>query len=540
MGRTEISRRTLLVGSAASLAAAAGTSLIACTGRQHAAPTATTGANGETDLPGTAQPDRVVQSDRPSDALADFDASALAELVRWRQVSPLELLDAAVARAEAMAPHLNAVVHPNFEIARRRAEMVDLGAAFAGVPFLLKDLGAEIRGDANTMGNRALQAAGYRSDVTSLIGERFLASGLVPMGRTNVPEGGLQATTQPLAYGPTLNPWDLACSTSGSSGGSAAAVAAGIVPMAHGSDGAGSIRVPAAWCGVVGLKPTRGRTPFLIHDDRRIVEFALTRTVRDSAQLLDEVQGSASGDRFAVRPPVQRYRHEVGANLERLRVALCTRATHLSIAPVVAEAVTAVGRVLDDSGHLVTADVEPLHLSSQLDPSTITTGVVRVASVLRSSIESRLGRTIIEADVEPLLWHLTTAVPVGDDAYPRAAAAEQAWSDRVVRWWDEASFDLLVLPTVVSPPRPLSDFTPDPADPLAPLTAAGTLMGLTSPFNVTGEPAISLPLAETTRGLPIGIQLVAPHGREDLLIRVASQLEEAMPWKGRRPSTNAW
>src|ERR1700731_2413369 len=256
--------------------------------------------------------------------LSTMDATAQAELVRRRELPPLELVDAAIARIERVNPALNAVITPLYEEARAAAVSPDLpDGPFRGVPFLLKDIGAMQKGQPYYMGNRALREAGFRSPVDTPLGARFRSAGLITVGKTNLPEFGMQSTTQPLAFGPTHNPWKLDRSTSGSSGGSCAAVAAGLVPIAHANDGGGSIRLPAAWCGLVGLKPSRGRISDPL-DTFVLSELAVNRTVRDVAAVLDAVQGSEPGDLFVALPPVRSYRAEVGADPGKLRIGMLT------------------------------------------------------------------------------------------------------------------------------------------------------------------------------------------------------------------------
>ena len=524
-----ITRRSL-IGAAAAVTVGA---LAGCSSRFATEPTAGPAGDG----PSGTQQDRhtSVQVDDVDDYSA-LDATALAELVRSHAVSPRELVEAAIVRAEATNPTINAIISATFEAALAAADAVDLTAPFAGVPFLLKDFGAEQAGQTLTLGNRALRDVGYRSPNDSEIGRRFRQAGLVTLGRTNVPEGGVQGTTQPLAYGPTRNPWALDRSVSGSSGGSAAAVAVGIVPMAHGNDGAGSIRVPAAWCGVVGLKPSRGRTPSPIAGFRRGVDFALTRSVRDAANLLDAVHGSRPGDEYLVPGPDRPFAGEVGADPGRLRIALCTSVPGVVLDPSCVTAVEETGRALEAAGHRVDAGAEPAHVHRSIDrQAQLTLGGWMFAGSA-SFIEHALGRRLTDDDVEPFLW---AALHAGFDTSPAAVIssmqAEQHWANDVCRWWEAAPADVLVLPTAAAPPLPLSAFAPDPSNPLAPATPTEAMMALTSPFNVTGEPAISLPLGTTPDGLPVGVQLVAPIGGEATLLEVAAHLEQAMPWRDRRP-----
>ncbi|MFM8408950.1 MAG: amidase, partial [Alphaproteobacteria bacterium] len=266
-----------------------------------------------------------------SQEIAALDATAQADLVRRREVSPAELVEGAIERLLRIDPQINAVVHRALDEARARARRADLpDGPFRGVPFLLKDLGGTQAGQPYSGGMRALHREGFRETTDSWLVRRFDAAGLVPLGRTSTPELGLLPTTEPEAFGPTRNPWNLGHGSGGSSGGSAAAVAAGIVPLAHASDGGGSIRIPASACGLVGLKTTRGRCSFGPAAGERwsgfSVEFAVTRSVRDAAALLDAVAGPQCGDPYFATPPARPFRDAVGARVGRLRVGVLREA----------------------------------------------------------------------------------------------------------------------------------------------------------------------------------------------------------------------
>ncbi|MDQ1496804.1 MAG: amidase, partial [Actinomycetota bacterium] len=268
-----------------------------------------------------------------SDALGDHDATGLAALVRAGDVTPLELVDAAIERIELVDPQLNAVIHPRFERARAEARGLHLppptetmapgSAPFAGVPFLVKDITCHQAGEPFHEGMRFLRDRQWREDRDSYLAARFRAAGLITVGRTNTPELGIVPTTEPVAYGATRNPWDPSRSPGGSSGGSAAAVAAGLVPAAHANDGGGSIRIPASACGLVGLKPSRGRTslgPNASFSALVVAEHVVCRTVRDSAAFLDAVCGPMPGDLYVAPAPLRPFREEVGADPGRLRI----------------------------------------------------------------------------------------------------------------------------------------------------------------------------------------------------------------------------
>ena len=475
--------------------------------------------------------------------IGDLDATGQADLVRRGEVSPLELVDEAIGRIERLNATLNAVIHQHFERARAQALGNLPDGPFRGVPFLLKDLGGgNLKGDPIHWGTRFLRDAGYRSPTTSYLVEKFLQAGLVIVGRTNVPELGAWTTTEPEAYGPTRNPWDKTRSSGGSSGGAAAAVAAGLVPFAHASDGGGSIRIPASECGLVGLKPTRGRIS-LGPDVGEVwqglaCEFAETRTVRDAAALLDVVAGTMPGDPYAAAPPARPYRGEVGAPSDRLRIGLLTGLKTVNIQSDCVTAVESAGRLLTSLGH----HVEISHPEALEAPELAVGMLAVIATCQARAIEqfsAAIGRTISAEDMDCDNWAVTEmGRKVSATDYLAGVEALHRYSRKVAAWW-AGGFDLLVTPTIPEPPPPLGELVPDSREPLKGFQRSGGLVAFTVPFNVTGQPAISLPLHWTPEGLPVGVQLVAAIGREDLLIRVASQLEQAQPWIDRRPPLHA-
>ena len=476
------------------------------------------------------------------DELSTMDAVAQAELVRRRELTPLELVDAAIARIERLNPALNAVIHKHFERARAQAAGELPEGPFRGVPFLLKDLGgATLKGDPNNYGTRFLRDVDFRAPTTSYLVEKFLKAGLVIVGRTNAPELGAWTTTEPTAYGPTRNPWDITRSSGGSSGGSAAAVASHMVPFAHANDGGGSIRIPASECGLVGLKPTRGRVS-LGPDIGEVwegmaIEFAVTRTVRDAAALLDVVAGSMPGDPYVAPTSERAYREVVGAPCVQLRIGLLSSLSTLKIHPDCVSAVESAGHLLESLGHHVElthpADLENPELTTGLLP-IIATSQARLIEQFSASI----GRTISTEDMDCDNWAVTElGRKVSGTEYLAAVEVLNRYTRKVVAWWEE--FDLLVSPTLPEPPPPIGELVPDPRELLKGFQRSGALTAFTLPFNVTGQPAISLPLHWTPEGLPVGVQLVAAFGREDLLIRVASQVEQAQPWIGRLPAVHA-
>jgi amidase len=470
------------------------------------------------------------------DELTSLDATAQAEAVRRGELRPAELVEAALRRIEALDPTLGALAAPLDEFARAELRELDPAAPFAGVPFLMKDLGACFAGQPYYAGNRALLEIGYKAPATTYLARRFRRAGLVAVGTAKTPEFGLQSTTQPLALGPTRNPWRLDHTPGGSSGGSAAAVAAGLVPLAHANDGAGSIRIPAAWCGVVGLKPSRGRIalePTTI--GRSLVGFAITRSVRDAAALLDAVHGNEPGDLYRLPPPVRPFLSEVGADPGQLRIGVLCEAPGAAVHPEARAAATHAGRLLETLGHAVEASGPEALFDEERAWHGLVFGPVEYRLCLRE-LGRMLGRPVRESDVEPYLW--TLADPQGPSVLPEdyleAAASQQAWAVRVAGWF-AGGFDLLVTPTVPEPPPLLADLDGRSHDPLTLLSRMAPHLAFTEAWNVTGNPVISLPLHATADGLPLGVQLVARVGREDLLFRVAAQLEQAAPWAGRRP-----
>lgn len=471
------------------------------------------------------------------DTLAGFDAVGQAELVRRRKVTPLELVDAAIARIERRNPALNAVIAPLFESARAAATAPDLpDGPLRGVPFLLKDLGAQQQGQPYYCGNKALRDIDYRAPADTALGARFRAAGLITLGKTNLPELGPQPTTQPLAFGETRNPWDLRRSPGGSSGGSCAAVAAGLVPIAHANDGGGSIRLPAGWCGLVGLKPSRGRTaPPPRWVVRNPVEHVVARSVRDAALALDIAQGNEPGDLYVLAPPARPYGAEVGADPGRLRIGLLTRAPNGDVHAECVAAAESTARLLASLGHTVAPAWPEALFDPDVPRQTRALWTVMTAKDLLD-LAALLGRPVTADDVEPYTWATAEYARRFSGAdYLLASEVQQEYAARVVRWWS-TGYDVLLTPTATEPPPLLDELRPDPANPLRIGRRFGRIAAFTMPWNVTGQPAISLPLHWTPDGVPVGVQLVAAIGREDVLIRVAAQLEEAAPWAGKRPA----
>ncbi len=475
-----------------------------------------------------------------AEQVAGLDATAQAGLVRSGEISAAELVEGAIERIERLNPELNAVIHKVYERARRVARGPLPEGPFRGVPFLLKDIGAgDSEGDPFHVGTRFLRDAGWKATNTSFLVQRFREAGLVDLGRTNVPELGAWTTTEPEAYGPTRNPWNPAHSSGGSSGGAAAAVAAGMVPAAHANDGGGSIRIPASACGLVGLKPSRGRISLgpafgdtwagMCH------EFAVTRSVRDCALLLDAVSGAMPGDPYTAPGAPRPFAQELGAGPGLQRVGLLVDSPRVAVHADCVAACEATARALADLGHRV----EPVGELAFGDAQETERIVDVIAAGQARDVEryaDALGREIGPDDLDCDNWQMTlrgrglsaTDYLAGVEALNHATRA-------AARWWEEQELDLLLTPTLPEPPPRLGDLVPDPERPMAGFERSGAFTAFTIPFNVTGQPAISLPLHWNADGLPIGVQIIARYGREDLLLAVAARLEEALPWSERRP-----
>jgi amidase len=484
---------------------------------------------------------------RPMDSrtaaeLADHDAIGQAQLVAAGDVTAGELLEAAILRLEA-GRALNAVIADLFDRGRDQAAALDTSGVLrsgdagplAGVPFLLKDLGASLAGAPEAMGSRALRT--HVADQTAWIVDRYLSAGLVVFGKTNTPEWGNHCTTEPSLFGPTANPWSPDITPGGSSGGSAAAVAAGIVPAASGGDGTGSIRVPASCCGLVGLKPRRGRTSFAPgagHGLEGLVnEHALTRTVRDSAALLDAVTGTGVGDPYSAPPPAEPFLSAITKPIAPQRVLIATASPFpgpVTDGAVVA-AVEQVAAVLAQLGHCVEPGAPTVDADAVADAIAVLHTVSNVA--LFALAREHLGREPREDEFEPSSWVMmregfsTTGI-----AYAEAIAAVHAQTRRFAG--QMAGHDVLLVPTLLTSPPPYALLDQPRGTTRAFFDVEFATTGWTSLANVTGWAAISLPLGETADGLPIGVQLMAPE--ETVLLQLAAALEQALPWTDRRPA----
>jgi amidase len=480
-----------------------------------------------------------------TDDLAFLDATAQAELVRTDDLSPLELVDAAIVRIEKLNPELGAVIHPLFEQARDAARSPLPDGPFKGVPIVLKDLICHTAGDPFHEGMRFLRDLGWTEERDTYLAAKFRAAGFVFVGKTNTPELGILPTTEPEAYGPTRNPWNTGHSTGGSSGGSAAAVASGMVPVGHATDGGGSIRIPASECGLFGLKPSRGRTSLgpefgdIMHG--LVSEHALTRSVRDSAAILDWIAGEMPGDPVVAPPPVRPFIQEVGAEPGHLKFGVLTECpggtadTHPDCLAAVDDAI----ELLESLGHEVVRSAPP----GLDDPDFIAQFLTLWAAGIAWNLEywqRKTGRPIGQEDVETVTWALAE---MGRNYSGGQLLSSVEWLQlggrRIADWYVDGGFDLLLTPTLAEPPPMIGEMASDPDNPLGPIFRAATVTPYTPLVNATGQPAVSLPLYWNEAGLPVGVHLVAPYGREDVLLRVSSQLEEARPWKERIPPVHA-
>lgn len=471
--------------------------------------------------------------------LARLDAVALAELIRAGELSPVEAVQATIDRIEAIDGQLNAVIHPRFEEALDEAAGDLPDGPFRGVPMVLKDLWPASKGDPFHMGIQAFKDVDYRADQDSVITTRYRDAGFVIVGRTNTPELGLAATTEPLAYGPSRNPWNPDHGTGGSSGGAAAAVAAGMLPAANASDGGGSIRIPAAMCGLVGLKPSRGRMSMGPFQDEwgMSVQHVVSHSVRDSAAIMDATCEPTLGDGVVAPRIGQPYDAQVGADVGRLRIGLWNESPRdgLELHPECERSARETAALLESLGH----EVSIAHPAMAEDRATANrfraASLGGVAATLRM-LGTWLGRELGPDDVEPATWAMAqgglqmAAVDLVD-----AQSAMHEFRRGMAEWW-EAGWDLLLTPTTLQPPPRIGEMASDPAAPLQSAQRSIPYAAFTSMFNATGQPAISLPIHRTADNLPVGVQLVAAYGREDLLIRVAAQLETAVDWaKDRAP-----
>jgi len=458
-----------------------------------------------------------------------LDACALAELVRRDEVRPLELLDLALARAQALQPALGCIAVWEEQEARRILESGPPSGPFSGVPFLLKDLHAFRTGTVLTNGSRLVRDDVATFDSTLIA--RFLAAGLVPFGKTASPEFGLNVVTEPVLHGPCRNPWNPAFSPGGSSGGAAAAVAAGIVPVAHASDGGGSIRIPASHCGLVGLKPSRARTPVGPH----VVEawsglataHVLARTVRDAAAMLDAVHGPEAGDVYACPRPAGSFAEAARRDPPRRRIGLIRGApTGVAVHPDVATVLEQAAALLADAGHAVEETELPLEGAAFGDAF-----LAVVAAHVARDVDwwsQKTGRPVDAAHLEQATLALVErGRALGAVDFVTALRGVQAVGRLLGRLFSR--FDLLLSP-VCAAPAPRVGEVDQNGDPEAFLAAHAPYVAFTAVHNAAGTPAISIPFGSDARGLPVGVMFAAPLGREEDLLEMAGWIERVRPW----------
>jgi amidase len=491
---------------------------------------------------------------------ATYDGLGLAELVRKGEVQPAELVEEAIRRIERVNPQVNAVIEKMYDRASAAVAAGLPDGPFRGVPFLIKDIMADYAGVPSTQCCRFLRD--YRPDHDSEIVKCHKAAGLVTLGKTNAPELGLLPVTEPELFGPTLNPWDLARTPGGSSGGSAAAVAAGMVPLAHGNDGGGSIRIPAACCGLFGLKPTRGRTP--VGPDIAeawhglAINHVLTRSVRDSAAMLDATSVPEVGAPYYPAAPARPFVQEVGADPGRLRIAFTAEPLlPAQVHPDCVKAVREAARLCEELGHEVT------EAAPRIDGQAFARAFVTMLfAETRASIvwsERLLHRRATSAAFEPQTWSMAL---MGDQVSATDLSLALAQIKAVGRPMGRffAEYDLLLTPTLAAPPLKIGALQMKGAELMmakalgrlnagrltlafAPVEAIAertfAFMPFTPLLNATGQPAMSVPLAWNDEGLPIGVQFVGRYGEEATLFRLAAQLEQVRPWLNRVPPVHS-
>ena len=492
----------------------------------------------------------------PMQDFSSHDALSLAALVRAGEVSPRELVASAIERIESHNPMLNAVVHKMYDSALTQAEGPLPEGPFKGVPFLLKDLGAWYAGEPITAGSRLFKGWIPPHDTETV--KRFRRSGVIVLGKTNTPEFGLAPFTEPELHGPAFNPWDVGRTTGGSSGGSGAAVASGMVPFASASDGGGSIRVPASCCGVFGLKPTRGRVPTGPVNGEvwqgAAVEHCITRSVRDSAAMLDAIAGPDAGAPYWAEPPARPFLEEVSAAPRRLRVAFTTEPLvgHTVHSDCVSAVMSTV-QLLQSMGHEVVESAPPVE-RDEFNRAFLTMICGEINADLRDA-KRLIGRVATYADVEVTTWGLYllgSTITAGE--FVTAENFLRRAGRRIGQYFE--TIDVLLTPTLAMPPVRTGELQAPAGEKrllstLGRLGAGRTLRRIgalekaaekifdfipyTPMFNVTGQPAMSLPLYWNSENLPVGVQIVGRYADEATLFNLAAQLEQALPWKDRHP-----
>jgi amidase len=475
------------------------------------------------------------QPPMPISDYADYDALGLADLVRRREVTPQELADEAIARIERHNGALNAVIFTAYDEARERAGSLPDGP-FKGVPFLLKDILGDMAGWPTTQGSAFMKD--YRAPVNSELTNRFLAAGLNPLGKTNVPEIGTMPVSEPRVYGPARNPWNTDHTPGGSSGGSAACVAAGIVPVAHANDGGGSIRIPASSCGLVGLKPTRMRNPCgpVLGDVMAglVEEHIVSRTVRDTAAMLDATAGPDTGAPYSAPATASSWQEESRRDPGRLKIALSTKNMRTGGAyhPECEAAVKAAAKLCQELGHEVIEAAPPI--DAALFSEAFTDMWIAHASAALDGFAIMAGKALNSEEFEPFTWALYEAgKQVNAPRYIMARTFVQIAGREVGRFFE--GFDLHLAPTIAEPPARIGRFNTSTDNIEDVFGALETYVVDTPLYNATGQPSISLPLHWTRDGLPVGVMFTGRFGEDATVLRLAGQIERAAPWHNRRP-----
>lgn len=465
-----------------------------------------------------------------------YDGLGLASLVARRQVTPIELLNAVRQRLEAINPKINAVAHVFFDKAEAQIKQGLPSGPFTGVPFVLKDLGQQLSGTITSYGSRVFKD--NTPDFDSTLVTRYKQAGLVIFAKSTSPELGLTTTTESVLFGKTRNPWNPERTSGGSSGGSSALVASRVIPMAHGSDGGGSIRIPASCCGLFGLKPTRGRVPLgptqfegwngCSH------HHALTISVRDSAALLDATTGIEPGSPYFSPPPARPFLKEVGADPGKLRIALAVETpAGTPLDPECRKAVMEAAKLCESLGHRI-EEARPPFEDSWMRNAFLAVLRVSIARTLEDGAKAQ-GRPVTEKDVEPVTWVTAEAARgISSVAYSRAIATMHLVGLAMAKFHEK--YDVILSPTLAKPPVPLGVLSLSPksiADYGRDVTEFGPYTAL---YNVTGQPSMSVPLHWSPEGLPIGVMFSGRFGDDATLLRLASQLEKAKPWAGIRPN----
>ena len=469
------------------------------------------------------------------DDYSDYDGLGLADLVARKEVSPAELVEAAIERVERHNPSLNAVVYKGYDDARKAAQGPLPDGPFKGVPFLIKDLGMPVAGWPRSSGSRFAQHMVDQAD--GGLTRRYREAGVIPLGKTNTPEYGITGTTEGALLGPCRNPWNPAHISGGSSGGSASAVAAGIVPMAHASDGLGSIRIPAACCGLVGLKVTRDRIPNLPDGTDYaigfVVDHVVTRTVRDSAAMLDATGKPEVGDPYPAPPKARPYMEEIERSPGRLRIAWSSEtASGRPIDPEIQSALERTAALLQGLGH------EVVEQGMGLDYRALYTARGPVSGANFAAMMGRLideiGREPEPHELEPLTWAaLKGGRKVTGEQALRGMQELRMLNRQTLAFFND--WDIYLSPVLGTPVPEVGFIDPVALEPRELNRRQGQVFPFTPPFNFSGQPSLSLPLETSANGLPVGMMFTARYADEATLFRLAAQLEKEAPWQKRRP-----